>query len=185
MGTQVNNPLYKIVSALLGYPDAELRAALPEIRDYLVTAPDLEREERTALLGMVHWMESQPPLELESAYVQTFDLNPDHDLHLTYHLFEEGDRERGPAMVHLAEHYESYGLEAVSNELPDYLPLILEYAATLDDDEARIFLGSAAHAIETLADHLEKAESPYATLVRFVERRGRLAELSTMKECMP
>ncbi|MHB1705519.1 MAG: hypothetical protein ACYCSH_05625, partial [Acidithiobacillus sp.] len=75
--------------------------------------------------------------------------------------------------------------EVVSNELPDYLPLILEYASTLDDDEARIFLGSAAHAIETLADNLEKAESPYAILVRFVERRGRLAELSTMKECMP
>ncbi|MGC8505035.1 MAG: nitrate reductase molybdenum cofactor assembly chaperone [Acidithiobacillus sp.] len=185
MDTEVRNRLYQVVSALLGYPDAELRAALPEIRDYLVTAPDLEREERSALLGMVHWMESQLPLDLESAYVQTFDLNPDHDLHLTYHLFEEGDRERGPAMIHLAEHYESYGLAIVGNELPDYLPLILEYASTLDDDEARIFLGNAVHAVETLGDHLEKAESPYASLVRFVERRGRLAELSTMKECMP
>ena len=46
-------------------------------------------------------------------------------------------------------------------------------------------MGDAVRAIETLADHLEKAESPYANLVRFVERRGRLAELSTMKECMP
>ncbi len=184
MDAEVTNRVYQVISALLGYPDAELRAALPEIRDYLATAPCPE-EERAALLDHVQWMEGQAPLDLESAYVQTFDLNPDHDLHLTYHLFEEGDRERGPAMIRLAEHYESYGLTIVGNELPDYLPLILEYASTLDDDEARIFLGDAVGAIETLADHLEKAESPYANLVRFVERRGRLAELSTMKECMP
>ena len=184
MDIAIRNPVYRAVSALLDYPGPELRAALPEIRDYLAAIPCPE-EERATLLDVVQWMEGQAPLDLESAYVQTFDLNPDHDLHLTYHLFEEGDRERGPAMIRLAEHYESYGLAIVGNELPDYLPLILEYASTLDDDEARIFLGDAVHAVETLADHLEKAESPYANLVRLVERRGRLAGIGTTKEHTP
>ena len=184
MNAMVKNPLYRAISALLDYPDASLRAALPEIGALVAASAELSDPERASLLGVLSWMENLDPLDLEAVYVQTFDLTPEHDLHLTYHLFEEGDRERGPAMIHLAEHYESYGLATVGKELPDYLPLILEYAATLDDDEAKVFLGSAAHAIETLTENLEKIQSPYAPLLRFALQRGRLAEIGTTNSTM-
>jgi len=118
-------------------------------------------------------------LTLQANYVKTFDQSPENALYLTHHLFEEQDRERGPTLVELADYYKSQGFEIESNELPDYLPLILEYVSTLDDEtQARLFLKQSAEACEIVAANLESVHSPYAPLVRIVERHGRLAELA-------
>ncbi len=74
-----------------------------------------------------------------------------------------------PALIDLSEHFKSAGLEVEEGEIPDYLPLILEYVSTLDEMQARVFLGDAAKVITVLAENLEKAESPYSRLLRIVE----------------
>ncbi len=99
---------------------------------------------------------------------------PEHSLHLTHHLFGD-DRGRGPALVDLGEHYKGMGMEMRTGEIPDYLPLILEYVATLDEMGARVFLADAAKVLKVLAANLEKSDSPYAPLLRLVESRGQLA----------
>ncbi|MEW6612872.1 MAG: nitrate reductase molybdenum cofactor assembly chaperone [Pseudomonadota bacterium] len=166
--------IYRILSRLLDYPDQALREHLPEIAARIEADPGLDEAERDTLLDFLHWMRAADPYALEGHYVQTFDLTPEHSLHLTHHLFGDEDRERGPAMVDIAEHYKSYELEAVEGELPDYLPLLLEYASTLEETEGRFFLADAAKVLDVLAANLEKAHSPYAPLVRLIEHRGRL-----------
>lgn len=167
--------VYKILALLLEYPDQELREHWDEIK---LEIARLETDRRV-LETFVAWAESLPLTELQAVYVKTFDLNPDNALYLTHHLFEEQDRERGPALVHLSEYFKTEGLELAGGELPDYLPLLLEYASTLDDaTSARLFLRESAHVSEILARNLESIDSPYAPLLRLVARHGRLAGLT-------
>jgi len=185
MSCDIRSPVYRILAALLSYPGPELSAAFPDIRRALTQAPDLDFVEREAIFGVMDWAGSMTVLEWEALYVQTFDLNPDFDLHLTAHLCAEDDRNRGPAMIRLTEHYEAAGLVLVSTELPDYLPLVLEYAATLEDEAAREFLQSAGEAIDLLDERLTKAAHPYAPLVRLIARRGHDAKREpTGEECV-
>jgi nitrate reductase delta subunit len=163
------------MSRLLDYPDAELMANLPEFIRLLKKDPTLSSEEQDGLMQLISWMLLHDLTGLQADYVQTFDMTPEHDLHLTHHLFGD-DRGRGPALIDLSEHYRGMGMEPESTEIPDYLPLILEFVSTLDEMQARVFLGDAAKVLKVLADNLEKHNSPYARLVRIVENRGSLAQ---------
>ncbi len=168
--------LYKIASALLEYPDQELKSALPEITS-LLYVNEISAEERSTLKRFLQWLDAQDVTDLQASYVTTFDMNPEHSLHLTHHLFGD-DRGRGPALIDLSEYYRGYGLEADAKELPDYLPLILEFASTLEEIEAKVFLGQTVKVLTQLAANLETAESPYAPLIRLIEKRGQLAPVS-------
>ncbi len=167
--------IYTILARLLDYPDAELMENLPDIIEALQQDPDISGRERDALMQLISWMQLHDLTGLQGDYVQTFDMTPEHDLHLTHHLFGD-DRGRGPALIDLSEHYKGAGLEMEKGEIPDFLPLILEYVSTLDEMQARVFLGDAAKVIKVLADNLEKKESPYFRLLRIVENRGHLAQ---------
>ena len=164
--------LYKILSVLLTYPDQEFLAHLDEIEE-IVTQLETTPEDQEALLGFLRIWRGQSLLALQEDYVQTFDLTPDNTLHLTHHLFEEQDRNRGPSLIHLSEFFKSSGYEPVENELPDYLPLLLEYVSTLEDSlSARFFLRELNPAVVAIAENLEKISSPYAPLLRLIERHG-------------
>lgn len=167
--------IYTLLARLLDYPDAELMENLPSIGKLLQDDPDVSGQERDTLMQLVSWMQLHDLTGLQENYVQTFDMTPEHDLHLTHHLFGD-DRGRGPALIDLSEHYKGAGLEMESGEIPDFLPLILEYVSTLDEMQARFFLGDAAKVVKVLAENLEKAGSPYGKLLRIVENRGRLAQ---------
>lgn len=164
--------LYKIMSALLEYPDQELKSAIPEIAG-LLQGETLSAEEAAVIRKFTDWMSGMDVTELQASYVRTFDMTPEHSLHLTHHLFGD-DRGRGPALIDLTEYYKEYGLVADESELPDYLPLVLEFASTLDPVEAKVFLSQTVKVLTQLAMNLEKAESPYAPLVRIIEKRGQL-----------
>lgn len=166
--------IYNVLSRLLDYPDSELKANLGLILEVVEAETSLSEAEREAILGVVSWMRESDLLALQGNYVDTFDHTPEHSLHLTHHSFGES-RERGPALVELGEHYKTNGLQAVDGELPDYLPLILEYVSLLDEMQTRVFLGEAANVLALLAENLEKADSPYAPLIRIIETHGRLA----------
>lgn len=169
--------LYKILSVLLEYPDQELIDHLPELHSEIDTCLDMDDAERVAMRQFLAHLQGTPLTTLQADYVQTFDLTAEHSLHLTHHLFGD-DKNRGPALIDLGELYKDYGVEVVTNELPDYLPLILEFAAYLDDSEASVFLADANKVLGVLADNLNIAGSPYAALLSIVEGRATLTRLA-------
>ena len=116
----------RALSALLTYPRPELLAALPEIHEVLNSSALLSAAEKERLANLVSELSRGELLELEERYVQLFDRGRATSLHLFEHLHGES-RERGAAMVDLVQIYSAAGLELASNELPDYLPALLEY----------------------------------------------------------
>lgn len=171
--------LYKIISALLDYPSQDLLDASAEIRAEIGKSPDIDAAEKDALRKFVDHLAQESLTELQASYVKTFDLTPEHSLHLTHHLFgDDNDRNRGPALIDLGELYKDYGIETTTNELPDYLPLILEFAAMLEDTEATAFLADANKVLTVLADNLAKAGSPYAPLLSIIKSRATLTRLA-------
>ncbi len=169
--------IYKLLSALLDYPDQDLLAHLPELQGFIEQSTEIDQAECAALNGFLTHLQSRSLTELQTDYVQTFDMTAEHSLHLTHHLFGD-DKNRGPALIDLGELYKDYGVEVVSNELPDYLPLILEFAAYLDDNEATVFLSDAKKVLAILTDNLQKASSPYAALLSIIDNRATLTKLA-------
>lgn len=169
--------LYKVLSVLLEYPDTDLLTHIDEVRSEIEAGVDLDAAEREALLGFVAHLQSRSLTELQADYVQTFDLTAEHSLHLTHHLFGD-DKNRGPALIDLGELYKDYGVEVTGNELPDYLPLVLEFAAYLDDGEASVFLSDAGKVLSVLTENLTQAGSPYAALLSIVNGRATLTRLA-------
>lgn len=168
--------IYKLLSVLLEYPDQELIDHIPELREVMMEL-EADKAELDALGGFLGHLQSMPVTELQADYVKTFDMVPEHSLHLTHHLFGD-DKNRGPALIDLGELYKDYGVEVVTNELPDYLPLILEFTAYLDDNEGTVFLSDAKKVLSVLTENLTKAESPYAALLSIVENRATLSKLA-------
>ncbi len=169
--------LFKLLSALFEYPDEAMVEALPEVLALVSEDPEIEPAEREAIIAFVNWLTGMDITEAKALYVKTFDMTPEHALHLTHHLFGE-DKNRGPALIDLTEYYKSYGLELDSNELPDYLPLVLEFASMLEPVEARVFLDPFAKVIAQLGANLDAAQSPWAPLVHLIEARARLVPTS-------
>jgi nitrate reductase delta subunit len=169
--------IYKLLSTLLDYPSRELFDNLAEVRQALDGCLDVSHEERAVMRKFLARLENGDLTEIQADYVQTFDLTPEHSLHLTHHLFGD-DKNRGPALIDLSELYKDYGVEVATNELPDYLPLILEFVAYQEESDAQEFLSDAVKVFAVLATNLEKAKSPYAPLVRIIENRASLTRLA-------
>jgi nitrate reductase molybdenum cofactor assembly chaperone NarJ/NarW len=168
--------IYKLLSVLMEYPNQELIEHISELQ-VAMSQVDADTAELEVLQSFINYLQSQTLTELQADYVKTFDMVPEHSLHLTHHLFGD-DKNRGPALIDLGELYKDYGVEVVTNELPDYLPLILEFTAYLDDDEATVFLSDAKKVLSVLTENLAKVESPYAALVSIVENRATLSKLA-------
>lgn len=168
---------YKLTARLLEYPQQALLDALSDLRPLLTTLP---AEESSVLGAFMQGLSAQTLTAAQADYVQTFDMAPAHSLHLTHHLFGD-DKNRGPALIDLSEYYKHYGLELAANdgrfeELPDYLPLMLEFVSQLEADEARLFLSQWHKVLQQLAANLERADSAYAPVLRLLEQRSALLQ---------
>lgn len=171
--------VYKVLSILLEYPTKDLVAHWDDVNQLIAELPELSAEDNKILSGFTHWASSLSLTKFQAEYVNNFDMTAENSLYLTYHLFDEQDRDRGPALIELAELYKTTGFEINDGELPDYLPLILEYVSTMDDKaSARAFLQQTAQAAGIIASNLEKNESPYAALVRMVARHGHVEDIA-------
>ncbi|MDC9729240.1 MAG: nitrate reductase molybdenum cofactor assembly chaperone [Methyloprofundus sp.] len=171
--------IYKILSVLLEYPRQDLLDNWSELETIIADMPDLNAQDKSKLNDFIGWASQLSLTEFQAKYVDDFDMTAENSLYLTYHLFDEQDRDRGPALIELAELYKSTGFEIGDGELPDYLPLILEYVSTMDDTQsARAFLNQTTQAMDIIASNLEKNTSPYAPLLRVVEHQGQLAEIA-------
>ncbi|HQN65138.1 MAG TPA: nitrate reductase molybdenum cofactor assembly chaperone [Methylophilus sp.] len=169
--------VYKLLSVLLEYPDQELVTHIPELQDFTANNVEADAAEQKALQRFLQYLQETDLTSLQADYVKTFDMTAENSLHLTHHLFGD-DKNRGPALIDLGELYKDYGVEVATNELPDYLPLILEFTAYLDDSEATVFLSDAKKVLGVLTENLTKADSPYAALLSIVESRATLTKLA-------
>lgn len=147
----------KLLAVLLAYPDEALVAALPELR---AAASELPRTERRAVEGLLDAVATTPLDDLRRAYVETFDFDRRCGLHLTYHT--HGDRrQRGLELVRLKRRYAEAGLPFADSELPDYLPVLLEFAA-LRPEQGTALLASFRAPLELVRAALHDRRSPYA-----------------------
>jgi nitrate reductase delta subunit len=153
-----------VLAALLGYPDAGLRGHLPEMTELLAEDNVLTRSRRDEVEALVRWLAGVDPLEAETAYVETFDRGRATSLHLFEHVHGDS-RDRGPAMIDLAQTYAAAGLLLKEGELPDYLPAVLEFVSTQPPREARAFLGEIAHLANGIFSALLERASPYASVL--------------------
>jgi len=171
--------IYKVLAVLLEYPRKELAESWDEMHQLVSGLPNLDDEDNSKITDFISWAAKLSLTELQAKYVDNFDMTAENSLYLTYHLFDEQDRDRGPALIELAELYKSTGFEISDGELPDYLPLILEYVSTMDDaSSAHAFLQQTVQAVDIIASNLEKNASPYAPLIRIVEHHGLLADIA-------
>ena len=153
----------RALARLLGYPDAALRTHLGELREALHAERALSAPRLAELDALVASLERAASLEAESAYVDLFDRGRATSLHLFEHVHGDS-RERGPAMIDLAQTYERAGLYLAEGELPDHLPVVLEFASTQPPREARGFLGEMAHILNALFNALQERGSAYAAV---------------------
>ncbi|CAL1239669.1 nitrate reductase molybdenum cofactor assembly chaperone [Candidatus Methylocalor cossyra] len=154
----------RALGALLSYPGAELRAALPEIAAALAQAPWLPAAHRLRLEALLEDLGGRDPYEVEARYVELFDRGRATSLHLFEHLYGDS-RERGPAMVALKALYARAGLRLNGNELPDYLPVLLEYLSCQTRAEARAMLGDCAAVLRAIGRALKRRGSAYAAVL--------------------
>jgi len=164
----------RILSAVLGYPDAQLRSHLPEMRDLLRNEHALSQSRLAELDALMDMLWRADALAAEADYVELFDRGRGTSLHLFEHVHGDS-RERGPAMIDLGQTYEKAGLILAEGELPDYLPAVLEFASTQPAREARAFLGEMAHILNAVFGALLDRGSPYASVF------GALLELAGEK----
>ena len=152
-----------IVSRLLEYPDAALWQHQQEMFEALASSEKLSKEDAHALGVFLRDLVAQDPLDAQAAYSELFDRGRATSLLLFEHVHGES-RDRGQAMVDLMAQYERHGLLLDSRELPDHLPLYLEYLAQLPEAEARGGLQDIAPILGLLSARLQQRESGYAAL---------------------
>lgn len=151
--------LYRILSALLDYPQQDLLDALPEIGRALDAWPQAARQ----LQPLTEFLGAGDLIAVQENYVATFDRNPAHSLHLFEHVHGES-RDRGQAMVDLLQEYRRGGFEPVASELPDHVPLFLEYLSLLEPEASEPLLGEAIHVLAAIGDRLARNDSPYSVV---------------------
>ena len=154
----------RALAHLLAYPDAQLRAVLPELAQALAQERALRPERLAELQNLCSQLQLSDPLEVEARYVETFDRGRSTSLHLFEHVHGDS-RDRGPALVDLMQTHERAGLSFSASELPDHLPVVLEFASTQSPEVARSFLGEMAHILQALFSALLARGTPYASVV--------------------
>lgn len=152
----------KLLAVLLEYPTASWRADLADLDDVVATVTQTQRRERLRMF--LAYAADTPPLELQEAYTAAFDLDSGTSLHLTYHLLGDGE-DRGKALARLLWLYHREGYDAAVGELPDYLPLVLEFLALCPEPEDAGLLWSCLSTVSAVAERLEKKHHPYTGLL--------------------
>lgn len=166
----------KAMSLVLSYPTEELQAAMPEIGAVLGADPRITPEARAALQRLAETLGAGDLYDAQESYVMLFDRSRTLSLNLFEHVHGES-RDRGGAMVSLIETYRDAGFEPATSELPDHLPVLLEFLSTRPRAEARETLVDAAHILDALATRLHRRDSGYAAaLAALVQLAGAEAD---------
>ena len=153
----------KVLSALLSYPTSDLLAAGDELKDIIRSEGLLSHPHLKAVTGFIDDLAAHDIYDAQERYVFLFDRTRSLSLHLFEHVHGES-RDRGQAMVDLLKLYEDAGYAATEKELPDFLPLFLEFASTRQPDEAIELIGQPVHVLAALKERLARRQSTYVVL---------------------
>lgn len=163
---------YRALALLLSYPNADTAGAMPAVMEALSSERLVPGALVQRLAPLADELSSADLYDAQARYVDLFDRSRSLSLQLYEHIHGES-RDRGQAMVELLKLYSSYGLELTAKELPDHLPVFLEFLSQRPEAEAAALLGQAAHVLEALRERLKKRQSIYArvfdALVALVE----------------
>ena len=154
---------YRALAALLDYPDEALLEALPELAETIESEAIVPSAERARLLAFLGQLQGSDLMTLQEHYIELFDRSRALSLHLFEHIHGES-RDRGQAMVELKQIYASKGLELSARELPDYLPVLLEYLSLCKPREAAKLLGETAHVLVMIHAALARRRSYYTNV---------------------
>jgi nitrate reductase delta subunit len=161
---------FKALSALLSYPERELQEAVPAIRTVLGEGL-LGASDVAALQPLLATLEDDDLYELQEHYVLLFDRSRTLSLNLFEHVHGES-RDRGGAMVDLLDTYRAGGFDLAGTELPDHLPVLLEFLSTLPVGQARAMLADAGHILAALAERLARRGTAYAPVLAALASLG-------------
>ncbi|RWG80717.1 nitrate reductase molybdenum cofactor assembly chaperone [Mesorhizobium sp.] len=162
---------FKALSALLSYPTEELCAAIPEINAAIAAEGLVSDEAGRQLQSLLADLATLDLYDLQERYVELFDKTRRHSLHLFEHIHGES-RDRGQAMVDLVEHYRRGGLVVTANELPDFIPLFLEFLSARPLAEARGLLNETARIFSLLEERLTRRNAGYAAVFTAIRSIG-------------
>lgn len=156
--------ILRVISALMDYPTEDLQSLAEPIKEVIATAKEISPEMRERLIAFTDSIQKSDILDLQESYGEHFDRGRSLSLLLFEHVHGES-RDRGQAMVDLMEVYEKAGFEISRKELPDYIPMYLEYLSTREDLEAREGLADVAHILGMLSARMQERNCEYACLM--------------------
>ena len=171
------------LARLLDYPNATLQQHAAELVDILQAPAGLSAPERAAIAEFVTELGERDLLDAQSDYLETFDRGRKVSLYVFEHIYGES-RDRGPAMIELKRAYHEHGLAIDSRELPDFLPVFLEFCAQLPDAAAHDWLAETTHILQRIRVRLAERGSGYASaftvLLRLIGADPTPADLTRM-----
>jgi nitrate reductase delta subunit len=165
--TQCPAEMLRLLSVLLDYPDDALLGRLDEIGDIAGRLPS--GEIKNAVEIFLAYLKSHAPLRLQENYTAAFEMHPAGTLNLTWHVFGDNEK-RAAALVRLKQVYGRAGWERTGAELPDYLPLMLEFLSICEQPEGAAAVWRHMQGLAPLAAHLEKTAPAYAALLQPLAR---------------
>ncbi|WP_278263437.1 nitrate reductase molybdenum cofactor assembly chaperone [Nocardia sp. AG03] len=156
--------VWRLAALLLDYPGEQTLSLLARITS---AATQLPEDVRVHFDAVLTYLRDTPAIEVAQRYVETFDLRRRASLHLTFYAY--GDtRKRGMALLRFKHAYRQAGVELGDEELPDHLPVLLEFAATVDPIGGERLLGEHVPVLELLRLSLGDNNSPYAGVLAAV-----------------
>jgi nitrate reductase delta subunit len=157
--------ILKVISLLLDYPDERLQGGFQDLVAAISGSREISPQQRSELLELLELLVNDDLMDAQERYTELFDRGRALSLLLFEHVHGES-RDRGQAMVDLMAQYEVAGFAIGVRELPDYIPLYLEYLAFGEGLDAREGLADVAHLLALLAARLVERQSPYAACFR-------------------
>ena len=162
-----------LLSVLLHYPDEELFNRLDEISSAADHSRPVEIE--SAIQAFVNELNTLSLIQVQERYTAVFDIDPKTTMNMTYHAFGDNEK-RAAALAHLQHNYEQAGWERITGELPDYLPMMLEFLSLCPHPEQTEPVWQCLQGLQPLVARLEKKAPVYAALlqpiVRMAAERG-------------
>lgn len=162
--------MYKMLSVLLEYPEARLLDSMQDLREAVHGFPDPAA--KPVCLDFLTYLDSTPLVRLQEVYTSHFDINPTTCLYVTYHKWGDA-KERGTDLVELLQLYARAGFDLNTRELPDYLPVILEFLSVCEAQERNWIVSRYGQEMLKLAARHEEDGTPYAGLLEVVSTLSR------------
>jgi len=159
---------FKLLGMLLSYPSDGLQQHMGEIKSALKNEGLVPVKAQRRLFDFMDDLSRRNLMRVQEDYVALFDRGRAHSLYLFEHIHGES-RDRGQAMVDLSDHYISHGVTLAANELPDYLPLFLEFLSQIEFAEAQELLGETIHIIAGIGAKLKAKKENYHQVFRALE----------------